>query len=270
MKAPKFKTWTSLAILTGTGGVLFGSLAGFDTARAEVVHSQAPPTAQKPLAVEDFRSALSQTATIVEGVVTDIRYDYSEAEGPWTRVILSKVKAHLGTALPQLELRHFGGRLPNGRMMVASELPAFVKGKQYLVFLRNTAWNVSPVVGDLALRVEKVGTSEVLVNSDGLAVTKVGVKGVETGPELFGPLEPDNTAPQALRATLPTGLKLLTRQSFMQELGMNLTAQGIKVGGIFYSRPGGEFKWRAQNTVRSTLPTATESKTPTLDTSKPQ
>lgn len=54
MKATKFKTWTSLALLTGTGGSLFGALAGFDTARAEVIHSQAPPTAQKPLAVDDF------------------------------------------------------------------------------------------------------------------------------------------------------------------------------------------------------------------------
>ncbi|MSQ47067.1 MAG: hypothetical protein EXR78_01570 [Deltaproteobacteria bacterium] len=216
-----------------------------------------------------FRSALSQIATIVEGVVTDIRYDYSEAEGPWTRVILSKVKAHLGTALPQLELRHFGGRLPNGRMMVASELPSFVKGARYFVFLRNTAWNVSPVVGDLALRVEQVGAAEVLVNSDGLAVTKIGPKGIETGPKLFGPLESDATAPQSLMPTLPPGLAPLTRQSFMQELGATMAAQGTKVGGIFYSRPSGEFRWRGQSTARTSLPTANQSTIPTLDRSKP-
>jgi hypothetical protein len=44
----------------------------------------------------------------------------------------------------------------------------------------------------------------------------------------------------------------------------------MKVAGIFYERPAGEFKWRAQKTVRSTLPTATESKIPTVDMSKPK
>ena len=125
--------------------------------------------------------------------------DYSDEAGPWTRVFLSNVRVLFGDAPSTVEIRHFGGPLPSGRLMVAAELPVFVHGKEYIVFLRNGEWNVSPVVGDLALRVEPWGGGEVLVNSDGQAVTRVGAGGVEFGPTLFDGPERDGSAPKDTR-----------------------------------------------------------------------
>src|SRR5262245_23615736 len=143
MKQRKPSHWLSLAVVLGIGAAALGSLRGLEAVQAQAIHNRPPPTAPKPLPVGDLRSAIDQTAAIVEGLVTDIQYDYSEEEGPWTRVMLSDVHAYFGSAPPQVEIRHFGGPLPNGRMLVAAELPVFVQGKRYIVFLRNTAWNVS-------------------------------------------------------------------------------------------------------------------------------
>lgn len=238
-----------------------------------------PPTAARPAPVTSMASALRQTAAIVEGLVTDIRYEFSEADGPWTVVTLSGVKAHVGTAPNVLQIRHFGGRLPNGRMMVAAELPVFVKGKPYVVFLRNTAWNLSPVVGDLALRVETVGEAQVLVNSDGQPVVGVGAQGVRTGRALFDGPQLDGSAPPLLAkakaghaepaaAAAPqpqqvgvaaeaapgpaaAGEQPLTPAAFLARMNGMMVAEKAAVGGTFYELPAGAFRWRAQPTSQA-------------------
>jgi hypothetical protein len=278
MKRSKLRNWIYLAAVSGIGVAIIGYLAIPEAVQAQTIHNQPPPMARKPLPVKDLQSAVDQTAAVVEGSVTDIQYDYSEEEGPWTRVTLSDVQAHFGTAPPVMEIRHFGGPLPDGRMMVAAELPVFVKGKRYVVFLRNTAWNVSPVVGDLALRVETVDGSEVLVNSDGQAVTEVGPAGVEMGPTLFGSIELDGTPPKALEKSLRAlDRKPLDRRGFMEALDATLAARSLSVAGTFYEHPAGEFKWRAQRTVPSARHEApadisvesTSSLNPEVDTSEP-
>ncbi len=229
--------------------VLALAAAACAAAQAQVV----APTAvaqRKPVAVVDLRSAISQTAAVVEGTVSDIRNDYSESDGPWTRVALTDVKTHLGTAPDVVEIRHFGGRLPNGKQVVAAELPVFVQGKRYIVFLRNTSWNVSPVVGDLALRVEKLGDAEVLVNSDGIAVTGVGALGPQFGEALFQGPRLDGSPSQSLGKRLNTmAIAPLDRAGFVQALHNEIAGKGLAVAGSFNAQPGGEFKWRAISTA---------------------
>ena len=251
-KRSKLGSGLCLAAIVGTVAVTLDYLSG-----AAAVQAQAVRSGNQAMAVSDLESAISQTAAVVEGWVTDIKYDYSDEEGPWTRVTISDVHAHFGTAPASLELRQFGGPLPDGRMIVAAELPVFVVGKQYIVFLRNTAWNVSPVVGDLAYRVETVDRSEVLVNSDGLAVTSVDRQGVGIGPALFEGPDRAGTSSKALVSSLQ-GLESrpLDRQRFVAALGETLGARRLSVAGTFGDRPAGQFKWRGQQTARSADQTA--------------
>lgn len=278
MKQRKLRNWIYLAAILGISVTTIGYLTIPEAVQAQTIHDRPPSTARKPLPVKDLRSAVDQTAAVVEGLVTDIQYDYSEEEGPWTRVILSDVQAHTGSAPPVVEIRHFGGQLPDGRMVVVADLPVFVQGKRYVVFLRNTAWNVSPVVGDLALRVETVDGSEVLVKSDGHAVTEVGPGGVEVGPMLFGSPQLDGTPPKALGKSLRAlDRKPLDRRNFVEALDATLAKHGLIVAGPFYEHPAGEFKWHAQRTVpsvRHKAPAGTHAKStgslnPEIDTSQP-
>src|SRR5690349_25088329 len=92
-------------------------------------------------------SALSQTALVVEGTVKEAVSEFSEDTGPWTRFELSEVVVHFGEGkLERLALLQRGGNHPDGRMLVVSTSPQLVVGARYLVFLRNTSWNLTPVV----------------------------------------------------------------------------------------------------------------------------
>jgi hypothetical protein len=252
MKRNDLRNWIYRAALAGLIAMP-GSLAALGAGPAQTVHQSPPPTARQPYQVTDLKSAVDQTAVIVEGLVSDIQYEYSDEDGPWTRVILSDVQAHFGEAELRVEIRHFGGPLPNGKVLVVSDLPEFVQGKRYIVFLRNTAWNVSPVVGDLALRVETLDGAEVLVSADGQALTGVSAEGLTLGPTLFESPDLNGAQPKALGQGLPSrGATLLDRAAFLDALGSTLTAKGLTVGGTFYDRPAGEFKWRAQRVAPAT------------------
>lgn len=256
------------------GAAIAVMLTGTSPIQAQAIQDRPPASALKPQLSKDLRSTLAQTAAVVEGTVTDIQYLYTEKEGPWTRVTLSKVQAHYGDAPQVVEIRHFGGPLPSGHTLVAAELPFFVKGKQYIVFLRNTAWNLSPVVGDLALRTESVGGSEVLVDADGQIVTGIGAEGVAVGPVIFGSPDLNGAAPKLLVQELPKlSSAPLDRLGFVKALGTLMADQGLRVAGNFYVLPAGEFKWRAQQTLPQpgTVPAAPDDITaPVVDTSKPK
>jgi hypothetical protein len=253
MKQRNIKRGVYLAAALAFTAVSFNHLS--DIVEAQDVRKPQQAAADRPAPVADLQSAVQQTAAVVEGVVTDVQHEYSDEEGPWTRVTLSNVRAIAGSAPSTVEIRHFGGPLPNGNLLVIAELPVFVLGKEYVVFLRNTTWNVSPVVGDLALRVEKLGEVEVLVNSDGRAVTQVGAAGVEIGAALFEGPQTDGAAPEALADSARTlsapASKPLDRQRFGASLKSALAAQGLSVGGTFSEKPAGEFRWRGQRAGRS-------------------
>lgn len=264
-----------LAAALGLAAASFDRLTNAGDVQAQDVRSTLPIAGSTPVPIDDLQRAVQQTAAVIEGLVTDIQYDYSEEEGPWTRVFISNVRVLFGSAPSIVEIRHFGGPLPNGRLMVAAELPVFVLGKEYIVFLRNGAWNVSAVVGDLALRAETWAGTEVLVNSDGQAVTKVGAGGVEVGPALFDGPQRDGSAPKTLVNTLQSfESKPLDRQGFVESLKSALAAQGLSVAGTFADRPAGAFKWRGQQTAESALgnldapASPTGSKVPEVDPSE--
>jgi hypothetical protein len=122
-----------------------------------------------------------QIQAVLEGTVEDVRFDYDECGGPRTVIRLNTVETLLGGRHESgLELRTFGGPLPNGNFMSASELPRYVLGARYLLLLRNTDWRFSPVIGHLAFRLESIGNKRVLINTAGFAVTGVDASGIRT------------------------------------------------------------------------------------------
>jgi hypothetical protein len=156
---------------------------------SEALAKAPPANARLPQSAGSMDAILDQTAAVIEGEVSDITSTYDEKSGPWTQVTLTRVKAHLGEVQePRLTLRVRGGPLPDGRVIVIPELPSFVRGKRYLVFLRNTSWSWSPVIGDLALRFETVAGREVLVDSRGLPCVGMDTAGLRFGDKaLFVP-----------------------------------------------------------------------------------
>ena len=116
--------------------------------------------AAPPTSAQTFEEVLRQTAAVVEGSVEDISYRYDEAEGPRSVATLSRLVVHIGslgkTAPNTIELRSFGGPLPDGREMFATHVPALLPGKRYVLFLRNTDWSLSPVAFEMAFRVEEI------------------------------------------------------------------------------------------------------------------
>jgi len=240
------------------------ALLGCASAQAQGAPSisrPAPANAPQPYAVTDLASALAQTAAVVEATVSELRAEYSDAEGPWTRVVLGDVKVHAGAAPKALELLQFGGVLPGGGMMVAAELPVFVKGQRYLLLLRNTAWNLSPIVGAYALRVEQVDGAEVLVTSDGQAVLGLDAGGARFGVALFEPAPYGGGAAKAvaggLRELKALGAAPLDRARFLAALQAELARQAVKLGGAFLTRPAGRFQWHGQATTPHGQPNGT-------------
>jgi hypothetical protein len=133
----------------------------------------------EPRALTSVRAAVSQLHSIVEADVISISFDYFDCEGPRTIVRLENVRSLLGGRTePTLSLRNFGGYLPNGHYVYASELPRYVLGAHYILFLRNTDWKFSPVIGDLAFRVETIAGRQVLLDTDGVAVSDVSESGI--------------------------------------------------------------------------------------------
>ena len=62
-------------------------------------------------------------------------------------------------------------------MARCSEIPTLALDSDYVVFLRNTDWTLSPVVGNLVFRVETIGGREMLIDPGGHAVTGWGPEG---------------------------------------------------------------------------------------------
>lgn len=143
----------------------------------------------RPRALGDLASVVRQLNAIVVADVRDIATSYDRCEGPRTVVQLRNVRALLGAPhTDTMQLRVFGGPVPGGGYVRDAESPRYAVGRRYLLFLFNTDWRFSPVIGDLAFRVERAAGREVLVSPDGQAVTGVSPIGVETGtPMLFLP-----------------------------------------------------------------------------------
>ncbi|MFB1482532.1 hypothetical protein [Corallococcus sp. RDP092CA] len=191
-----------------------------------------------PRAVDSLLGLFDQTASVVEGEVTDVRGEYSPRTGPWTVVTLGNVRAHLGAAPQELRLKQAGGAMPDGRQLVVSHVPRFVRGARYVVFLRNTGWSLSPVLDEHAFRVESVGGREVLVGAEGGLVAGLGPAGVRQTAPVFETVDLMGARP-ALRAeargqAAPEGME---REAFLSLLQSHLRARGLTVSGTFREEP---------------------------------
>ncbi|MBN9686786.1 MULTISPECIES: hypothetical protein [unclassified Corallococcus] len=189
-----------------------------------------------PRAVDSLLSLFDQTASVVEGEVTDVRGEYSPRTGPWTVVTLGNVRAHLGAAPRELRLKQAGGELPDGRQLVVSHVPRFVRGARYVVFLRNTGWSLSPVLDEHAFRVESVAGREVLVGVEGGLVAGLGSAGVRQTAPVFETvdLRGARPAPRAEARSAPEGME---REAFLSLLQNHLRARGLTVTGAFREEP---------------------------------
>ena len=153
--------------------------------------SQAPPADYLPArGFATTKDLLEQLHSVVEGTVEDIRFDMDDCWGPRTVLTLSNVRTVIGGAHPpSMELYTFGGLLPDGSYVEVSELPLYVLGGRYLLFLRNTDWRYSPVIGDHAYRFERIAGKETLISTSGRGVTGFTDEGIETNTNaLTGPV----------------------------------------------------------------------------------
>jgi hypothetical protein len=145
--------------------------------------------AAPPVPAETFVHVLRQTAAVIEGDVQDVSFRYDEREGPRTVATVGNIVVHvgsLGQSPPRtLELRSFGGFLPDGREVIAMHVPSFTVGKRHVVFLRNTEWTLSPVAFGFVFRVERKGAATAIVDPFGRLVAGVGLSGPIPGPFLW-------------------------------------------------------------------------------------
>ncbi|HEV8580093.1 MAG TPA: hypothetical protein VGX68_13560 [Thermoanaerobaculia bacterium] len=131
-----------------------------------------------PAPVDSSQQMLAQTATIFRGLLKEVRFTYDECAGPRTHYVFSDAATLAGTQVQsQVTVKVLGGPTPYGTWIRVSELPKLALNSEYVVFLRNTDWTFSPIVGNLAFRREAVAGREVLINPAGYAVTGWGPGG---------------------------------------------------------------------------------------------
>ena len=160
-----------VAAVLGIGGISIDMMAGREAAQAQAVPDLLQAAANQAGAMEDLRSAVQQTAAVVEGLVSDIAYEYSEQDGPWTRVMLSNVRA-----IPPMRRRRSRSGIsedrfrmdacwspPNCRFSSRQRVPRVPEEHR----LERVTCRRRP-----SSRVAKMDAGEVLVNSGRPAVTE--------------------------------------------------------------------------------------------------
>jgi hypothetical protein len=142
-----------------------------------------------PKAFATLADLVPQVHSVIEGDVSDISFDDRDCEGPRTIIHLTRVSALLGSppAGSTLDLRVFGGPRANGGWISISEAPRYILGAHYVLFLRNTDWRFSPVIGGYAFRLETLAGKPVLVDSDGHIITGLTDEGIQLGAQVTAP-----------------------------------------------------------------------------------
>lgn len=257
------------------GGAALAAVMAMAAVFLELVPASAetPPPPPSPVAVTNTLSALAQTAAIVEGTVTQVRSEYAADTGPWTNVTLSDLVVHRGEvrsgAQPStLVLTQRGGERPDGRVLKVSHVPQFVAGARYVVFLRNTSWNLSPVLNEVALRVETAEDGRtLLVGPDQGAVIDLNPTGLRFSAPLYSKSELTLAAPQRLaREPAPAGV--FGTQDLLRQVDALSNVLGVGVSGHFYAQPASKAKRlpvAAPTGAKANL--AAESESSTVDSS---
>ncbi len=143
-------------------------------------------------------SLMQESAALVEATVADISETFDEQEGPREVVTFSDVVVHLGsTGLPDgqtLRLRTLRGEVPTIRHPVTDEparlevthTPIFHEGERYMLPLRGTFWNDSPVVWPHYYRLDQIDATPMLVDVSGTPLRRVYGAGLRE--PVFAPL----------------------------------------------------------------------------------
>jgi hypothetical protein len=125
-----------------------------------------------PAPADSSGGILAQTATVFRGKLKDVQFTYDDCGGPRTSYVFSDASPLLGEVVSSdVNLSVLGGPTPRGTWLTVSETPKLALDSDYVVFLRNTDWTFSPIVADLAFRVEKIGGREALVHPSGRVLT---------------------------------------------------------------------------------------------------
>lgn len=124
-----------------------------------------------PTTIDGSRQMLAQTAAIITGRLKEVRFSFDNCSGPRTNYVFSDATTLLGAPVgSEVTLSIFGGPTPWGTWIRSSESPHLALDAQYVVFMRNTDWTYSPIVGSLIFRRETVGGREALINPAGRAL----------------------------------------------------------------------------------------------------
>jgi len=241
--------------------VAVGGLALPLLAQTGPAQNRPPKSAPVPGGVSDLASGLKQTAAVIEGIVTSVEHTYSEDEGPWTVTTLSEVQAHFGRAPKTVQLRQFGGPLPDETRLVVHDQPEFEKGARYLVFLRNTSWNYSPIVSHWVARIEDTDGRQRLVDPGGHLVRGIDDYGLTLGPVVSKDKDMEthavaaaedlrDEAGRAVGAEAPVeeAKEGASLQDFLGQLNRELKGRGLELQGAFYDAPGSNVAWRGPPT----------------------
>ncbi|MDI1428312.1 hypothetical protein [Polyangium sorediatum] len=231
---------------------------------AESAHAAPLPSPADTLA-----AVLRQTAAVIEGDVEDVSFHFDEVEGPRTVATLTNLSVHLGSlgasAPNSVEIRSFGGYLPDGREIVATHVPELVAGKRYVLLLRNTEWTLSPIAFGHVFRLDTLGKTRALVDAYGRLVTGVGATEILTGPQLW--VQPSGAVDGASPPRLSTWIteadmeRALDAAELAEALRVFARATGAWPHGSFSPAPMSAGPWRRVTTWRAPTPTESPAST---------
>jgi hypothetical protein len=179
-------------------------------------------------------------ASLVEGDAGDPTFEYSDALGPRTVTTLSNVVTLIGPKVPStIQLRIYGGPLPDGSAAYIAEIDPLARGGHYVLFLSRKGWFATPILG-APLRRETIEGREILVTDTGFAVGGLATHGYAlAGPQLF--LQRTEFRERNL-PRLPTGASLgptttLSVSDFATAIASTVASAGIVLDGAFYEDP---------------------------------
>ncbi len=208
-----------------------------------------------PYDASTAKGMLEQTAVLLEGTVTSIAYSYDSTLGPRTNVTFGSLVVHAGTySGPTLVVSQLGGPLPDSTYFWVDDYPVYISGGRYLLFLRNTTWFVSPVIGEHAYRIDSVGTKQVVVTTDGLAANGINAEGIQfcetpafdDAVEMSAP----HAQPAVDSAATPTALATAwSSAQFVANVLSYASAQGIAISGSVTLTPAAGRTWNIMPSV---------------------
>lgn len=198
---------------------------------------------------------LAGVASVVEADVVSARYLYDDIQGPRTEFTLANVVVHRGSAPKELTFTQYGGQLPDGSFVGASELPVLNPGSRYVLFLGGTPWFYTPVWAGLSFRVEKVGARSIILGPEGRTVTSFGAEGVTFGSKSIVDYSnhPDPRVPLARTSvTADEVADALDKDGFMASAQAAMDAVGTLAATSTFQPTIPGTKWNITPTVAPT------------------